>query len=237
LNYAVNYLVSGIGGAVGQDLSSMVSSAQNIYNFVQNLNKYTRASYANMMMGGLSTSDTSSEDYNKTYDYYYNQGYNLYTGLLGIEVPELDSSTSISSAEKITLVESTLKESSVLDNANYAQSFYSNSFSVDGSNIYSELVGENIKTIDDLVNAIKSGKVNVSDIPVEYIVRDGNTLILNTRTSQALTQAGIPRSQWNAVNMTGNAEAEIRLTNQLNGSKLTSTGTSTVVPNGGGGVR
>ena len=27
------------------------------------------------------------------------------------------------------------------------------------------------------------------------VVRDGNTLILNTRSSQALTQAGIPRSQ------------------------------------------
>ena len=42
---------------------------------------------------------------------------------------------------------------------------------------------ESINTIDDLVNSINVGKVNVSDLPVEYIVRDGNTLILNTRTS------------------------------------------------------
>lgn len=81
--------------------------------------------------------------------------------------------------------------SGVLDNANYAQKTYSNTFSAEGRKIYSDLAGEPINTIDDLVNAINSGKVNVADLPVEYIVRDGNTLILNTRTSQALTQEGI----------------------------------------------
>ena len=55
------------------------------------------------------------------------------------------------------------------------------------------------------MNAINFGKVNVADLPVEYIVRDRNILILNTRTSQALTQAGIPRSQWNAIDRTGEA--------------------------------
>jgi hypothetical protein len=68
------------------------------------------------------------------------------------------------------------------------------------------------------------------DLPVEYIVRDGNTLILNTRTAQALEQAGIPRSQWNAVNATGNPGAEARLTNQLQNNGLTSAGTPTVKP-------
>lgn len=49
--------------------------------------------------------------------------------------------------------------------------------------------GELINTIDNLVNAINARKMNVADLPVEYIVRDGNTLILNTRTSQTLRQA------------------------------------------------
>lgn len=93
--------------------------------------------------------------------------------------------------------------------------------------------GSLTNTIDDLVNAIAAGKVNVADLPVEYIVRDGNTLILNTRTSQALTQAGIPRSRWNAVNRTGVAAFEERLTGQLTRNKLTSAGTSTVRPSGG----
>lgn len=121
----------------------------------------------------------------------------------------------------------------VLDSANYAQKTYSNTFSAEGRKIYSELAGESINTIDDLANAIKSGKVNVSDIPVEYVVRDGNTLLLNTRTSQALTRAGIPRNQWNAINKTGDSLSEELLTGQLTRNKLTSEGISTVRPSGG----
>lgn len=110
---------------------------------------------------------------------------------------------------------------------------YSNTFSAEGRKIYSVLAGEPINTIDDLVNAIKAGKVDVADLPVEYIVRDGNTLILNTRTSQALTQAGIPRSQWNAVDRTGDALFEELLTGQLSRNKLTSERISTVRPSEG----
>lgn len=83
------------------------------------------------------------------------------------------------------------------------------------------------------MKAFNSGKVNVAYIPVEYIVRDGNTLILNTRTSQALTQAGIPRNQWNAIDRTGDALFEELLTGQLSRNKLTSEGISTVRPSGG----
>ena len=84
-----------------------------------------------------------------------------------------------------------------------------------------------------MVNAIKAGKINVNDIPVEYIVRDGNTLILNTRTSQALTQAGIPRSQWVSINRTGDQFFEKLLDGQLLRNKLTSEGISMVRPSGG----
>lgn len=84
-----------------------------------------------------------------------------------------------------------------------------------------------------MVNAIKTGKIKVEDLPIEYIVRDGNTLILNTRTSQALTQAGIPRSQWVSIDRTGNQLFEELLDGQLSRNKLTSEGISTVRPSGG----
>lgn len=122
--------------------------------------------------------------------------------------------------------------SSVLENANYAQKTYSNTFSPEGIKKYSDLAGEPINTIDDLVSAINNGKINVSDLPIEYIIRDGNTLILNTRTSQALTQAGIPRSQWVAIDRTGNQLFEQLLDGQLSRNKLTSEGISTVRPGG-----
>lgn len=80
---------------------------------------------------------------------------------------------------------------------------------------------------------LRSGALNATEVPVEYIIRDGNTLILNTRSAQALEQAGIPRAQWNAVNVTGNIEAEARLTMQLTRNRLTSAGTPTVRPSGG----
>lgn len=63
------------------------------------------------------------------------------------------------------------------------------------------------------------------DVPIDVIVRDGNTLILNTRSSQALLRAGIPREAWNVVNRTGQAGYEARLSGQLGRNGLTSSGT------------
>ena len=116
------------------------------------------------------------------------------------------------------------------EDANYAQKTYGHSFSQEGQKIYSELAGEPIKTIDDLVDAIKSGKIDIKDLPVEYINRDGNTLILNTRTSQALTQSGIPRSDWHTIDRTGGKLHETLLDGQLQRNKLTSEGIKEVRP-------
>ncbi len=52
----------------------------------------------------------------------------------------------------------------------------------------------------------------------------------NTRSAQALEAAGIPRAQWNALNLTGDAAAEARLTGQLQRNGLTSQGMPTVTP-------
>jgi RHS repeat-associated protein len=123
-----------------------------------------------------------------------------------------------------------LNNGGVLNAGRYAQTSYSNTFSAEGIRIYSRLAGRPINTIEDLVGAIRAGHINPSDIPVNYIVRPGgNTLILNTRTAQALEQAGIPRSQWNAVNQTGNADFERLLSGQLQRNNLTNTGTANPV--------
>lgn len=56
------------------------------------------------------------------------------------------------------------------------------------------------------------------------IVRDGNTLVLNTRSAQALERAGIPSDQWNLVNRTGERDFEARLDGQLDRNGLGSDG-------------
>lgn len=58
-------------------------------------------------------------------------------------------------------------------------------------------------------------------------------LILNIKTSQALMQAGIPRSQWNVINRAGEALFEELLTGQLTRNNLTSEGITTVRQSGG----
>jgi RHS repeat-associated protein len=122
----------------------------------------------------------------------------------------------------------------VPNGARYAQTSYSNTFSPAGIRIYSRLAGRPINTVDDLVAAIRAGEINPVDIPVIYIVRPGgNTLIYNTRTGQALEQAGIPRSQWNGNNQTGNRDFERRLSQQLQRNNLTNTGMANPVLDGG----
>ncbi|MDU4445880.1 MAG: hypothetical protein E7I81_07300 [Streptococcus mitis] len=120
-----------------------------------------------------------------------------------------------------------------MDKANYSQKTYSNNFSAYGSQKYSDVAGYEIKTVDDLAQAIKNKDVSVSDLPVEYINRDGNVLIQNTRTSQALTVAGVPRNQWHVTDNTGSPLYEKLLDEQLLRNKLTSEGISTVRRSGG----
>jgi RHS repeat-associated protein len=117
-----------------------------------------------------------------------------------------------------------------LENASFAQTTFREAFSKEGKEELSKIIGRNIKTIDDLADAIRTGHVDPSKIPVNYIVRDGNTLILNTRTSEALRRAGIPRSRWNAVNVTGDEMFEDCLNKQLARNQLTTKGFANPVP-------
>jgi RHS repeat-associated protein len=110
----------------------------------------------------------------------------------------------------------------VLADANFAQRTFSQAFSSEGA-----FAG---RTVEDVAAALRSGQMGAADVPVQYIIRDGNALMLNTRSAQALEAAGIPRGQWNAINVTGDAAAEARLTGQLQRNGLGSQGTPTVTP-------
>ncbi|MEM1338968.1 MAG: DUF6443 domain-containing protein [Bacteroidota bacterium] len=114
----------------------------------------------------------------------------------------------------------TIKLKNLIKNAKWAQTTFSSTFSLEGT-----FAG---KTVDQLAGLLRSKKMSVDDVPIDIIIRDGNTLILNTRSSVALTKAGISRSKWKVVNRTGQKEYEKRLTNQLTKNKLNSSGTNTV---------
>lgn len=113
----------------------------------------------------------------------------------------------------------------VPDDANYAQKSFRGAFSDGG-----KFAGS---TVDDVASALRYGALKPASVPVEYIIRDGKPLILNTRSAQALEKAGCPRSTWRGINMTGNPAAEARLTEQLRRNKLTSQGIPSVRPSGG----
>jgi len=84
-----------------------------------------------------------------------------------------------------------------------------------GQNIYSDLAGSPIKTIDDLVDAIRSGRVNPQDITVDFVDRNGTRVLADTRTSVALERAGIPQKDWNLIDRTGDAFTESRVTDAM----------------------
>jgi hypothetical protein len=154
-------------------------------------------------------------------------------------VPELDVIGKIGKAKAAIGARLSINKglnNGVLDKANFAQKDYSETFSVDGIRIFSKAAGRPIRTISDLTNALKNGDILLSQVPIDYIIRDGNTLILNTRSSQALERAGIPRNQWYAVNRTGNALYEGMLSDQLTNNGLTSVGVPSVSPKKGGSV-
>ena len=111
-----------------------------------------------------------------------------------------------------------------IENANFAQSTFSENFSDGG--LFAGL------RIDDVAESLRTGALNPSDVPIDVIVRDGNTLILDTRSAQALTRADVPRRDWSVTDRTGNPEFEARLQNQLDRNELDNSGTSQPVSEG-----
>jgi hypothetical protein len=90
------------------------------------------------------------------------------------------------------------------------------------------------RSISQVADALRSGTMRAADVPVEFIVRDGNRLIVNTRSSLALRQAGIPEAQWNLINRTGVAEVEANITQRLLRNGLGNEGTDVLRITGSG---
>ena len=113
------------------------------------------------------------------------------------------------------------------DSANFAQKTFRETFSDGG-----KFAGQ---TIDDVAAQLRRGGLTPADVPIEFFTRgSGQTLIVNTRSAQALTRAGIPRELWQGVDIAGDAAALRRLAEQLKRNKLPGTGTPTVRPSRGG---
>ena len=91
--------------------------------------------------------------------------------------------------------------------AKFAQKTYGPMFSIEGT-----FSG---KSVEEIAAALRSGAMSPAQIEVNYIVRGEQAIILNTRSSQALEVAGIPRSQWNGVNRTGDTIYESLLNGQI----------------------
>ncbi|MBP2639315.1 MAG: hypothetical protein H6Q66_266 [Firmicutes bacterium] len=90
------------------------------------------------------------------------------------------------------------------------------------------------KTIGELANDLRTGVLKSTDVPVEYIERDSVKLVVNTRSSLVLRRAGIPETEWNLVNKTGDAFTESKVTERLARNELTEEGTDAIRVTGSG---
>lgn len=93
-----------------------------------------------------------------------------------------------------------------ITDANFAQNNVvrpGKAFSPEGRRFFSGLAGTRINIVQDLSAALRDGTILPSQVPIDYVVIEGNRLILNTRTSTALRNAGIPQSSWYGRDQTG----------------------------------
>jgi hypothetical protein len=74
--------------------------------------------------------------------------------------------------------------------------------------------------------------VAASDVPVSYVDLDGYKLIVNTRSSLALTRAGGPQGGWTLIDATATDAASIQ--DRLLHNGLTPEGTLTIRITGAG---
>jgi RHS repeat-associated protein len=102
----------------------------------------------------------------------------------------------------------------------FSQTTASSKFSLDGI-----FQGEKISVIS---SKIRSKNISPSELPVEYIIRDGTPLIVNTRSFLALLRSGIPESQIKLINKTGIPEVEARITERLAKNSLTDKGAEVI---------
>ena len=88
--------------------------------------------------------------------------------------------------------------------------------------------------ISDVANDLRTGAMQPSQVPVEFVVQDGTRLIVNTRSSLALQRAGVPQSQWTLIDRSTVPEVQARITQRLIDNKLSTSGTPTLRITGAG---
>jgi len=91
------------------------------------------------------------------------------------------------------------------------------------------------RRISDVADDLAAGVLSPADVPVEIVVKDGNRLVVNTRSSLALRQAGIPEGQWKIVDVTEDAVARARIAARLSNNGLDSQGADVIRITGSGG--
>jgi RHS repeat-associated protein len=89
-------------------------------------------------------------------------------------------------------------------------------------------------TISDVASQLRTGELTPANVPVQTVTIGGNQLIVNTRSSLALTQAGIPQSAWSLFDATGDQNVVNTVTIRLQNNGLTSAGTPTLRITGSG---
>ena len=69
--------------------------------------------------------------------------------------------------------------------------------------------------VDDVAGMLRSGTLSDDDVPINIVVRNGQTFILNTRSSAVSMRGFIPISSWSVANQTGVSSFESMLTGRL----------------------
>jgi len=92
------------------------------------------------------------------------------------------------------------------------------------------------ETVLSVAEGLRAGELTASSLPIRYVMRDGTRLIVNTRSSLALTRAGVPTSEWLLIDATGDAAVEAEITRRLAHNGLTSSGTPVLRATGLGPV-
>lgn len=90
------------------------------------------------------------------------------------------------------------------------------------------------RRVADVAADLRTGVMTPSQVPVEFVVQDGNSLIVNTRSSLALQRAGVPQSEWTLIDKTSVPEVQARITERLLRNQLDTSGTSTLRITGSG---
>jgi hypothetical protein len=71
------------------------------------------------------------------------------------------------------------------------------------------------RTIGDVAADLRAGKIGATQLPIDVVVRNGETIGLNTRSMLTLRRAGIQPGDWTINDMTGVTVIERLLTQRL----------------------